>query len=136
MRRSAMIWIIANGVMSLLFAFAVVVQVNDPDPFAWMAIYGLACIACVLALLRRGHWLVPASVAAAAILWAVTIAPRVLGRVPFLDMFNEFEMRDTGIEESREMYGLLMIAAWMTVLALSAHRRAGRLREDPVDPHT
>jgi hypothetical protein len=51
-------------------------------------------------------------------------------------MFNEFEMRDLGIEESREMYGLLMIAAWMTVLALTARRRARRLREDPVDPHT
>jgi hypothetical protein len=67
----------------------------------------------------------------------VTIAPRVLGRVPFLDMFNEFEMRDLGIEESREMYGLLMIASWMTALALSARRRAGRQRmEGPVEPHT
>jgi hypothetical protein len=131
-----MISIIANGVMSLLFAFAVVVQINDPDPFAWMAIYGLACVACVLAMLRRGHWLVPAAVGAAAIIWSATIAPRVLGRVPFLDMFNEFEMRDMGIEESREMYGLLMIAAWMTVLALSARRRAGRQREGAVDPHT
>ena len=132
-----MISITANGVMALLFAFAVVVQINDPDPFAWMAIYGLACVACVLALLRRGHWLVPASAGAAAIIWAVTIAPRVLGRVPFLDMFNEFEMRDTGIEESREMYGLLMIAAWMTVLALTARRRAGHRRsEGPVEPHT
>jgi hypothetical protein len=132
-----MISIIANGVMSLLFAFAVVVQINDPDPFAWMAIYGLACIACVLALLRRGHWLVPASVGAVAIIWAVTIAPRVLGRVPFLDMFNEFEMRDVGIEESREMYGLVMIAAWMTVLALNARPRAGRERYDgPVQSHT
>jgi hypothetical protein len=131
-----MISIIANGVMSLLFAFAVVVQINDPDPFAWMAIYGLACVACVLALLRRGHWLIPAAAGAAAITWAVTIAPRVLGRVPFLDMFNEFEMRDTGIEESREMYGLLLIAAWMTVLALTARRRAGRQREARVEPHT
>ena len=132
-----MISITANGVMSLLFAFAVVVQINDPDPFAWMAIYGLACLACVLALLRRGHWLVPAFVGAVAIIWAATIAPRVLGQVPFLDMFREFEMRDMGIEESREMYGLLMIAAWMTVLALSARRRAGRQRDDdPVESHT
>ena len=132
-----MIGIIANGVMSLLFAFAVVVQINDPDPFAWMAIYAFACVACVLAVFRRGHWLLPASVGAVAIIWTVTIAPRVLGRVPFLDMFNEFEMRDVGIEESREMYGLLMIAAWMTILALGAHRRARRQRNDgPVESHT
>jgi hypothetical protein len=31
-------------------------------------------------------------------------------------------MRTVGIEESREMYGLLIIAAWMAVLALHARR--------------
>jgi uncharacterized membrane protein len=120
-----MTWIIANSVMLLLFAFAVLVQVNDPDPFAWILIYGLAVIACVLALLRRGHWLVPASVAVLAVIWAVRISPRVFGQVPFLDMFGAFEMRDTGIEESREMYGLLLVAVWLTVIAVSARRRAG-----------
>ncbi len=32
------------------------------------------------------------------------------------------EMRTVAIEESREMYGLLIIAAWMGVLALRAWR--------------
>ncbi|MGH7445940.1 MAG: transmembrane 220 family protein [Longimicrobiales bacterium] len=120
-----MIWKIANSVMLLLFAFAAVVQVNDPDPFAWILIYGLAVVACVLALLRRGHWLVPASIAALAVIWAAAISPRVLGQVPFTDMFGAFEMRDIGIEQSREMYGLLLVAVWLTVLAVSARRRAG-----------
>ena len=120
-----MIWTMANGVMSLLFAFAAVVQVNDPDPFTWILIYSLAIIACVLAIMRRGHWLVPASIAGLAVIWAVTISPRVLGDVPFLDMFGAFEMRDVGVEESREMYGLLLVAVWLTVLAVSARRQAG-----------
>lgn len=118
-------WIVANSVMLLLFAFAAVVQVNDPDPFAWTLIYGLAVVACVLAILRRGHWLVPVSIAALAVIWAAAISPRVLGQVPFLDMFGAFEMRDAGIEESREMYGLLLVAVWLTVIAVNARRRAG-----------
>jgi hypothetical protein len=71
-----------------------------------------------------------------AMAWAATIAPRVLGRTPFLDMFEAFEMRDLGVEESREMYGLAVVAAWMAVLAVRM-ARAGEAaarrgtRDDP-----
>lgn len=118
-----MTWTVANTVMIVLFVFAALVQVNDPDPAAWILIYGLAVVASVLALLRRGHWLVPAAIATLAFVWAATIAPGVLGEVPFLDMFGAFEMRDIGIEESREMYGLLLVAGWLALLAVRARRR-------------
>jgi len=52
-----------------------------------------------------------------ALAWAATIAPRVIGQVPFLDMFKEFEMKDIGVEESREMYGLILVGGWMSFVA-------------------
>jgi len=113
-----------NVLLLLAFAFSVVVQVNDPDPFAWMAMYGLAAAACLLALLRRGHWVIPALVGLTALGWALGIAPRVVGQVRFLDMFGAFEMKSMAIEESREMYGLLIIAAWMAVLTVAMRPRA------------
>jgi hypothetical protein len=51
-------------------------------------------------------------------------------------MFEAFEMRDLGVEESREMYGLAVVAAWMAVLAVRM-ARAGEAaarrgtRDDP-----
>ncbi len=114
--------------MLLLFALGAAVQVNDPDPIRWFAVYALAAAACLLSLLRRLHWAFPALLGAAALAWAATIAPRVVGRVPFGDMFAAWEMRNAGVEESREMYGLLIIAAWMAVLALRARRGSARLR--------
>ena len=108
--------------MLLLFTLGAVVQVNDPDPLRWIAVYALAAAACLLSLLRRLHWALPALLGAVALAWAATLAPRVVGRVPFRDMFGALEMRSVDIEESREMYGLLIIAAWMAVLAL---RRRG-----------
>jgi hypothetical protein len=36
--------------MAVLFLVAAAVQYNDPDPLRWMAIYGLAGLACLLAL--------------------------------------------------------------------------------------
>ncbi len=118
--RFAAAWKVADALFLLMFVFSVVVQVNDPDPLAWMAMYGAAAIACLLSLLGRVPWWFAVLVGLVALGWAATLAPRVLGNVPFLSMFAEFEMKDIGVEESREMYGLLIIAGWMAVIG---HRR-------------
>ena len=52
--RFAAAWKVADALFLLMFVFSVVVQVNDPDPLAWMAMYGAAAIACLLSLLGRG----------------------------------------------------------------------------------
>lgn len=114
--RSKVAWKIADALFLLMFAFSVIVQYNDPDPLTWMAIYGAAAVACVLSLVGKLPWWYAVLVGVIALAWAATIAPRVMGQVPFLDMFAEFEMKDIGVEESREMYGLLMIGGWMAVL--------------------
>ena len=123
-----MAWTIANAVMLLAFLFSLAVQYNDPDPLRWMAIYGAAAAVCALELARRTRLGYPAIVGAAALTWAVSIAPRVLGVVRFGDMFAEFEMKNAGVEESREMYGLLIVALWMGLVALAVRLRTARRR--------
>src|SRR5574339_99254 len=91
-------WRILDGVFLLLFAFSVVVKVNDPDPFGWIAIYSAAALACLLG--NQLHWTIPVAIGLVALAWAATLAPNVIGRVPFLEMFQEFEMKDPGVEES------------------------------------
>ena len=61
-----------------------------------------------------------------ALAWAATIAPRVIGQVPFLDMFQEFEMKDIGVEESREMYGVILVGGWMSFVAHRAFWKRSR----------
>ncbi len=121
-------WRAADALMLLLFTLGAAVQVNDPDPAGWIAVYALAAAACLLSLLRRMHWTLPALLCGVALTWAATLVPRVVGRVPFGEMFGAFEMRTVGIVKSREMYGLLIIAAWMAVLALRARRGAALRR--------
>ena len=118
-----LVWTSVNVLMALLFAFAVVVQVNDPDPVAWMALYGAATVVCVLEVRRKAPWWASCGVGVIALIWAVTIAPRVLGVVPFASMFEEFEMKNVGVEESREMYGLLLVALWMLAVEWAGMRR-------------
>ena len=118
-------WRLVDAIFLLMFLFSVVVQFNDPDPLPWVAIYGLAAAACALSLLGRLRAWLPGLIAAVALLWAINLAPRVVGRVPFLEMFGAFEMKNVGVEESREMYGLLLVALWMAILFVR-HRLATR----------
>jgi len=116
---------VVSALMALLFVFGVVVQINDPDPARWIIVYALAAIACLLAVRDRlPRWL-PILVALIALAWAATLAPGVAGRVNPFEMFEEFEMKSPAIEQAREMFGLLIIAAWMLVLAFVRRRRAG-----------
>jgi hypothetical protein len=111
---------VPNCVMTACFLFSAVVQYNDPDPALWMAVYGAAAAACVLHLAGRRDWPLFAAVGLTAFAWAATLAPRVVGKVAFGELFEAFEMKDTRVEEAREMGGLLIIAAWMAVLTFTS----------------
>ena len=113
-----MVFKVANCLMIAAFLFSVAVQYNDPDPIRWMLVYGLAALACVLKLRGRLSWYLPATLGAAALGWAASIAPRVIGKTTFGDMFQSFEMINSVVEEAREMGGLLIVAAWMGVLVV------------------
>ena len=76
-----MVFKVANWLMIAAFLFSVAVQYNDPDPIRWMLVYGLAALACVLKLRGRLSWYFPAAaLGAVALVWAASIAPRVIGK--------------------------------------------------------
>jgi len=116
-------WTIANGFMCALFVFSAIVQVNDPDPWVWMPVYLAAAALCVAEIKRRTRWAAPLVLVAVTVIWAGTIAPRVLGKVGFMEMFGAWEMKTLGVEEEREMYGLLIVAFWMAAVSWAAWRR-------------
>jgi hypothetical protein len=107
----------------VMFGASVAVQINDPDPLPWMAVYGGAALIALLECIRPVRPIFPALLSVTALGWAATIAPRVIGKVPFAEMFGAFEMKDVRVEESREMYGLLLVAFWMAAVAMVAWRR-------------
>ena len=116
---------IVNTAMALLFAGAVAVQYNDPDPARWMALYGAAFLVTLMAAGRRGApRAVAATVGAVALAWGVYWAV-TSGAPPALyeHMFDAWEMKNSAVEEAREASGLLIVAAWMTVIAASSRNR-------------
>lgn len=127
MKLASILWKGLNCLMTAAFLFSVAVQYNDPGPVRWMAIYGAAAIVCVLAITGRGRWMLPAAVGLIALIWASTLAPAVIGKVRFGELFEAFEMKDERVEVAREMGGLLIVAFWMAVASVVFWRqRAAR----------
>lgn len=117
----------SNLLMGALFVFAATLQFNDPDPLRWAAIYFAAAAPCWLALWRPLHWPFPAVVGAIALAWSAAYAARGAWSVPFGEMFAEWEMKNQQVVETREMFGLLIVAGWMLVLMLVALARRSQL---------
>jgi hypothetical protein len=114
-----------NALFALLFLASALLQYNDPDPLRWAALYGAAALACVLRRSTAGT-IVAVATGGIALVWAASLAPRVLPVLRPGDLFGSMKAATPIIEESREMLGLLIVATWMVVLlAVRRSQRSG-----------
>jgi len=115
---------IVNALMVLLFASGVLVQVNDPDPIRWMAIYAAAAaVALTWAVRGTVPAVAPLGVGLVALVWGASMVAGGPGFGVYGGMFAAWEMDSVATEEAREGTGLLIIASWMGVLAWTSWRR-------------
>lgn len=106
-----------------LFLLSVAVQYNDPDPWLWMPLYGLAAwLAGLCAAGRLPLWPNAAALALYVVLLGLW-APSLLGARR--EAFTSFEMRAAADEEPREAVGLALCAAWSAVQTVAAWRAKG-----------
>lgn len=109
------------ALMCALFALAVAVQHNDPDPWLWMPIYALAAaLAGLGAAGRLPLWPNAAALALFLGLFALW-APDLVGARR--EAFESWHMQSTGDEEAREAGGLALCALWSAVQTLRARNR-------------
>jgi hypothetical protein len=115
------------AVLCGLFLLSAGVQVNDPDPALWVALYGLAAVlAALCAAGRLPFW---PNLAALVLFLTLFLAwsPTLFGARS--EAFTSFEMRAAGDEEPREAIGLLLCAGWSTVQTFAAWRRSTLKRQ-------
>lgn len=114
-----------NLVFAMVFALGAAVQYNDPDPLQWICIYLAAALSSVAWGRIRRIWAMAALVAAAALVWAVWIGFEMSEWVRPDHMFEPMESRGGAVEQSRELWGLALIAGWMLWLAILGRRQEG-----------
>ena len=112
--------------MGLAFLAGAILLHNDPDPIAWMGIYGLAAVTSFIGAFGRLPRLLPAAVGIIAVVWAGRLLPQMAGHVPLTELVQELEAATPLIQEGRAALGLIVIAAWMGALAYHASRRPSR----------
>jgi hypothetical protein len=103
--------------MLVVFLLSAAVQLDDPDPLVWIAVYAAAAALCGVALAGRNNRIGAALLLVVALAWAALLAPGVVGKAHFADIFGSMKATDPLVEETREMLGLLIIASWMAALA-------------------
>lgn len=117
----------AHAFFAVVFAFAAALQFNDPHPVPWVLLYGLAAVSCGAAWARHRLTVRAAlPVGIAALVWGLTYLPSVLRHGQVASMFDEWTMRNAEVLESREMFGLLLVAAWMAVIVWDRRRSGDR----------
>ncbi len=127
-----MILRVAAGAFTLLFVFASLVQLNDPDPVMWVTLYGL--VAGVSARVAAGRSLGVWTFALLAVL-AVVFALWA----PSLRHFSGEALQSFGMsgapeeEEVREAIGLGLALVWTGVLLAASYRRSQAGNGDPVE---
>jgi hypothetical protein len=111
-----------NAAIAALFALAAALQFNDPDPTRWIFIYLAAALASALWGRLPWSWMLAALVGLTALVWAAWIGFAMSEWVRPDVMFEPMQSRGGAVEQSRELYGLGIIAAWMAWLAVSGRR--------------
>jgi hypothetical protein len=115
---------VVNWLMAALFAAAAALQYNDPDPIQWAVLYGAAAVACVQVGRHRWHQILPIVVGLAAAGWGGYLLPDLVDQARPDDLFKSMDDKGGSAELAREFTGLMIVTAWMAVLAWVTRRRA------------
>ena len=102
---------IIKALLGLLFIVFAAVQYNDPDPYAWMAIYGAVGSVFWVSLFRPISRRVVGLFIVALLIYSLTFIPGFwewLTRPDKSEIFGEMIYDRPYIEQTREFLGLLI----------------------------
>ena len=116
-------WRGLNTVMCVAFAYAAMVQINDPDPLLWVSVYGLSALICAVCIFQR----VPSRIAlvfGCGCVLMVLVMMVSAGGIPESQTMSGFPYWEPLRQEFvRELLGLSMIGIWMISLGLKGDVR-------------
>ncbi len=121
------VFAIANIAFLAVFVGAAAVQLNDPDPWRWIAIYAAGTANCLLYGRVRWAWVPSAAVGLVAAAWGGVLLSKVWRVVSVGDLFQKMHMKGGAVEVGREAVGLMIVFLWMFSL-VAAQRRNWRKR--------
>lgn len=127
---------ITNAFFFIAFALSASVQLNDPDPWAWLILYATAACCCAAFHFSVLPWQVSAIPAVIAALWCLWLLPQFFGQVSMYEISASITMQTKAIEEAREAGGCLLVILWMSLLCWHGYRKDQVLRAEKSETGT
>lgn len=111
---------LVSWLMAGLLGVCVVLQLNDPDPVRWMAIYGAGAVVSALLPVKKPAAALALLVGLGAAAWALYLVNTVWGVIALSDLTSRMSEKGGAVEVGREAGGLAIEAVWL--LAAGAFR--------------
>lgn len=109
------VWRIINLLLGVFFMLAALVNLNDPDWYLWMTVYGVSAALC-LPLVLKPQWSVSKVWnTVVTIHFTMCLAYAVYQVVLLFEAIKGELKNPLEQEEGREMGGLLIIIAWTSI---------------------
>lgn len=106
---------LVSSSLVLLFLVFALVQINDPDPFFWIAVYLMMASIAAATFFEKMNFFIPLIAMVVCVFLMIDVWP---GTMQWLDspdrrlIFDDIaKMQNIYIEEAREFFGLLICCA-------------------------
>jgi hypothetical protein len=119
---------IVSAILAIMFLSFAYIQLNDPDPILWIAIYLAMVAVCVLSIFNKYYKTAMAALALGYVVYMAILFPGLLEWLQSTDrslLFDDLaKMQHLYIEESREFLGLFICLVVLVVYWLRASKPA------------
>jgi hypothetical protein len=107
-----MILRVVSGIFTVLAFWAAYLQLNDPDPERWFALYAAAGVSALRFATGKPSPRLALTLALIALGWALAIVPELWGRWQPSDLSVSMTSARPEIEFGREFGGLVIVATY------------------------
>ena len=122
--------IVFNYIFAGLFTIFALLQINDPDPYVWIPIYGVAALICIFNAKKKYDRFAHLVILACCIIYGINLLIKSDSVVSWFNDHNAESLVESMkatkpcIENTREFGGLLIISIVISI-NIFKHKKAG-----------
>ena len=122
--------IVFNYIFAGLFTIFALLQINDPDPYVWIPIYGVVALICFFNAKKKYDRFAHLGILACCIIYGINLLIKSDGVGSWFNDHNAESLVESmkatkpWIENTREFGGLLIISI-VTSINIFKHKKAG-----------
>ena len=122
--------VVLNYVFSGIFILFALLQINDPDPYVWIPIYGVVAMICFFNARKKYDRFAHLVIIACCIIYGINLIMKSNGVIDWFkdhdaeNLVQSMKATKPWIENTREFGGLLIIAL-VTSINILKHKKTG-----------